>query len=1449
MKIKKSIYSIMLIIGLILNVLVSPFALATPVQAMGILPAQAATIVVFDDLEHGDPFANGWFSFGGSVGGGGIGPNSVDLPPQQGGVFSLETGWGSGGNPGFYGGFGRTFPIDLTGTDHFNFWINPDADQDYTLEINLQDDDNGNDTIEDPNDDEFQYNCVISPAGPCAESGGGWQFVSIPLAGFFDDNSFLTGGNGVLDPVPASNGGNGQLVNVVIAVIGNSGSDVNFRTDYWAFSEGALADPILIVDDFESGVTPAVPCVGIPLGFCTFAGTSSVNIAAETTPPAPILPELGELNTVIQVSLNVTDFAGFIHGFTNVAADTWVPQDWSAYGGFGFWIYGTGSGTSMFIDLLENRNPGSTTDDAERWTVVFKDDFIGWQKFEFPFTDFVRKDVGNGAPNDGFTGDEVYGWAFGTLGTGGPVTYYLDQAYLFGEAAERPLEVNFSAIRIEAVEGTPAAVGVKLSRPLKEGDPDQVSVSFTTEPGSATPDRDYTPVSGTLTFVKDGVSEQAFSVPTFNNDKRDGDKTVILRLSDPVDIPLGSQSQAWVEIIDDEVRDPTLLDDFEHGAYLWDSENVTLNTPEIEAGDPLAVPGQGDFEHILEVDTALLVDIIVSGSVCNSGKGVIPVVLLTTDSFDALTVDHNTVRLGNASEAHREKKTGGAQRHEEDFDRDGDLDLIFHFPAKDTGYACEALRLTLTGETYSGEPIVAGGEASFGRDFAIGQDWAKGEALSFWFYGTNSGDAITLKIKDNRAPDPGPSGWGMVWSDEFNEAAGTPPNPAYWSYEIGDGTVNGIPGWGNSELQYYTSSTENSAMDGNGNLVITVKEADDSLICYYGPCEYTSARLISQYKAEFAYGRIESRILFPGGEAGLWPAFWSLGTDIGEVGWPQTGEIDFVEYVSRLPEEIFGTIHGPGYSGGSAFGNVYQFGDPVYDDYHTFAVEWEPDLIKWYVDDVLYHTAVPADVAPNAWVFNDPIFMLFNTAVGGNFGGPVSPDLTLPQEMTIDYVRVYQAPDTAERWETTFADNFEGWQQVVIPFDSLTRSADQPNGAPDDGLTLSDVWGYGFQLPEGGTTSGTIRLDQVRLELIPPPTEITVTNLNNSGAGSLRQALADIAIGGTITFDPVLAGGTLALTSGPLVPRHNVTIDGSSAPGISLDGGGVDRVLIVDAGLTVNLANLTVTNGFGWQLAGGILNNGNLTLDHVKVTGNTMATDSGDFWQGGGGIYTGEGGRLTLVDSSVTNNSAAWSGGGVYSFFNTTTTIERSTIAGNISNDVGGGLRLLGNAAIINSTISGNESTGWYGGAIFITDGVVDMTNTTIANNISPSYAPAAVFVGTFTDASATFNLVNSIIANNAAEGCFLAPFGAGPVAINSLGNNVFTDGTCFPAGSDRIVADPGLAPLADNGGPTLTHALVNGSPAIDSADDAVCPAKDQRGVTRPQGAHCDVGSFELSLP
>jgi hypothetical protein len=140
---------------------------------------------------------------------------------------------------------------------------------------------------------------------------------------------------------------------------------------------------------------------------------------------------------------------------------------------------------------------------------------------------------------------------------------------------------------------------------------------------------------------------------------------------------------------------------------------------------------------------------------------------------------------------------------------------------------------------------------------------------------------------------------------------------------------------------------------------------------------------------------------------------------------------------------------------------------------------------------------------------------------------------------------------------------------------------------------------------------------------------------------------------------------------------------------------------------------------------------------------------------------------------------------------------------------------------------------------------VVNLTNITVADNVSPAGAPADIFVGTFGETSATLTLVNTIVAS-AQDNCFVAYWGTGAVTLAADHNNAFTDATCYAGAADQVVADVGLGPLADNGGPTLTHALLAGSPAIDAADDAICPATDQRGTVRPQGAACDVGAYEF---
>ena len=250
-------------------------------------------------------------------------------------------------------------------------------------------------------------------------------------------------------------------------------------------------------------------------------------------------------------------------------------------------------------------------------------------------------------------------------------------------------------------------------------------------------------------------------------------------------------------------------------------------------------------------------------------------------------------------------------------------------------------------------------------------------------------------------------GWTLVWSDEFNRAASTPPDPAHWGYDVGDGSSGGNAGWGNRELEYYTQDPANASTDGQGNLIIAARQADGTTKCYYGTCRYTSARLLTRDRFQFTYGHVEARIKVPSG-AGMWPAFWMLGANIDTLPWPRCGEVDIMEQVGRLPNRIFGTIHGPGYSGDRAVGGKVDLPSPVADQFHVFAIDWTRDSLIWTVDGTPYQHATPADVAPNRWAYNLPFFLLINLAVGGSFGGPVAADAQFPLSMSVDYVRVYR---------------------------------------------------------------------------------------------------------------------------------------------------------------------------------------------------------------------------------------------------------------------------------------------------------------------------------------------------------------------------------------------------------------------------------------------------------
>ena len=253
------------------------------------------------------------------------------------------------------------------------------------------------------------------------------------------------------------------------------------------------------------------------------------------------------------------------------------------------------------------------------------------------------------------------------------------------------------------------------------------------------------------------------------------------------------------------------------------------------------------------------------------------------------------------------------------------------------------------------------------------------------FFGCESDESQTVTTLNN-----------LVWSDEFDGSGA--PSAQNWVFDIGTGDN----GWGNNELQYYTDREENITVQG-GFLAITAREED------FEGSSYTSARITTKGLREYEFGRIETRMQLPLGQ-GIWPAFWMLGADIDTNPWPGAGEIDVLEYLGQNPTEMFGTIHGPGYSAGESITKKYNLGNDRFDTgFHIFGIEWGPNFINFYVDDVLYNQLTPEDLPEDAeWVFNKPFYLLLNMAVGGSLPGAPNEQTMFPQTLLVDYVRVYQ---------------------------------------------------------------------------------------------------------------------------------------------------------------------------------------------------------------------------------------------------------------------------------------------------------------------------------------------------------------------------------------------------------------------------------------------------------
>jgi beta-glucanase (GH16 family) len=251
-------------------------------------------------------------------------------------------------------------------------------------------------------------------------------------------------------------------------------------------------------------------------------------------------------------------------------------------------------------------------------------------------------------------------------------------------------------------------------------------------------------------------------------------------------------------------------------------------------------------------------------------------------------------------------------------------------------------------------------------------------------------------------PTPTPTlvNWNLIWSDEFDAHDGSGPNPDKWRVSDTPASVNG-------ELEYYTPRLKNVHIENpagtNGMLVIQALKEN------YETREYTSGSLNTRGKFDQMYGRFEARIKIPFGQ-GLWPAFWMLSSS---GGWPLGGEIDIMENIGKEPDIVHGTMHGPGYSGANGIGGLFALpeGRRFADDFHLFAVEWEPDVIRWYVDNTLYRTNTPADLPEGAdWVYDHPFYLILNVAVGGGWPGYPDDTTVFPQTMKVDYVRVYVRP-------------------------------------------------------------------------------------------------------------------------------------------------------------------------------------------------------------------------------------------------------------------------------------------------------------------------------------------------------------------------------------------------------------------------------------------------------
>jgi beta-glucanase (GH16 family) len=263
--------------------------------------------------------------------------------------------------------------------------------------------------------------------------------------------------------------------------------------------------------------------------------------------------------------------------------------------------------------------------------------------------------------------------------------------------------------------------------------------------------------------------------------------------------------------------------------------------------------------------------------------------------------------------------------------------------------------------------------------------------------------------------EPPSNDWHLAWSDEFEGANGAAPDASKWAFFVRGCNYN-------DEMQFYTDRRENTFLDGAGNLVISANREDFFDDTHGVTLPFTSGRLETLGSMEQRYGAFEARVNLPTGK-GLWPAFWLLGNDYQTIGWPQSGEVDILELAGSKPDHVSSALHVPGTCGGGgtelcAKEGLTKFSPPLPnaatypDDFHVYRFEWTETGMRWLIDGVSYHerTRAGLEAMGMPWKFDHPFFMILNIAVGGKFDGNPDASTVFPQQMLVDYVRVYTLP-------------------------------------------------------------------------------------------------------------------------------------------------------------------------------------------------------------------------------------------------------------------------------------------------------------------------------------------------------------------------------------------------------------------------------------------------------